>query len=384
MISRASISSCRPRVTLANMNMIVRQVSPVEALQPFLQQHSAHFWHELRCFAAAPFSATTYDRVVRYTSSAAEATAAAAPPLEGGAGSDATSQASAQQRAGAAATARARAALPTTPGATSEAVLDPLRTPHDPARQPQLQRPGVDISGSCGRGSRWDRPSCSAGRGLSCRGSRGQQTDGQEAGPDGRTAGDAILVSSDDEAAPLLAASDSSMPTPAAAPIAAPGLSRTEALPEAAAAPGLGSASLPQVEGAAISGSNQLHQLRWQALQARRSQGEAQAKLFRRHGHGSSIRRSRSPSSCRSRKSRRGRPRFESRRRTESCSPGRARGTPGLQRDGWRPSRSPQRNSTTVTPRYRSRVRQAQAHSGGSEPGNASDINLVDDRWQMV
>ncbi|KAK9825642.1 hypothetical protein WJX81_003822 [Elliptochloris bilobata] len=33
------------------------------ALRPFLHEHSATFYHELRCFAAAPYSVATYDRV---------------------------------------------------------------------------------------------------------------------------------------------------------------------------------------------------------------------------------------------------------------------------------------------------------------------------------
>ena len=33
--------------------------SPAEALQPFLHEHAPHFWHELRCFAAAPFNIPT-------------------------------------------------------------------------------------------------------------------------------------------------------------------------------------------------------------------------------------------------------------------------------------------------------------------------------------
>jgi hypothetical protein len=60
--------------------------SPEEALRPFLYEHSAHFWHELRCFATAPpYTLATYDRMVRYRRR--EATpppappAAAAPPL---------------------------------------------------------------------------------------------------------------------------------------------------------------------------------------------------------------------------------------------------------------------------------------------------------------
>ncbi|CAL5223157.1 g5626 [Coccomyxa viridis] len=37
------------------------------ALKPFLHEHAAHFWHELRCFAAVSVSMQTYDRLVVYS-----------------------------------------------------------------------------------------------------------------------------------------------------------------------------------------------------------------------------------------------------------------------------------------------------------------------------
>ncbi|KAL4437117.1 hypothetical protein ABPG75_004256 [Micractinium tetrahymenae] len=40
--------------------------SPQDALQPFLHEHAEHFWHELRCFATAPYTVATYDRMVTY------------------------------------------------------------------------------------------------------------------------------------------------------------------------------------------------------------------------------------------------------------------------------------------------------------------------------
>ncbi|KAK9855151.1 hypothetical protein WJX84_001842 [Apatococcus fuscideae] len=39
----------------------------VEALQPFLQEHSERFWHELRSFTASAFSMPIYDRLVKYS-----------------------------------------------------------------------------------------------------------------------------------------------------------------------------------------------------------------------------------------------------------------------------------------------------------------------------
>jgi hypothetical protein len=39
---------------------------PVGALRPFLGVHAAHFWHELLCFADAPFTVATYDRLAAY------------------------------------------------------------------------------------------------------------------------------------------------------------------------------------------------------------------------------------------------------------------------------------------------------------------------------
>lgn len=40
---------------------------PVVLLEPFLSEHSAHFWHELNCFAFAPaYTIETYDRLVDY------------------------------------------------------------------------------------------------------------------------------------------------------------------------------------------------------------------------------------------------------------------------------------------------------------------------------
>ncbi|KAL0030671.1 hypothetical protein WJX77_001587 [Trebouxia sp. C0004] len=38
----------------------------VNALQPFLHDRAAHFWHELKCFAEAPYSMATYDRMIQY------------------------------------------------------------------------------------------------------------------------------------------------------------------------------------------------------------------------------------------------------------------------------------------------------------------------------
>ncbi|KAL0038807.1 hypothetical protein WJX79_008638 [Trebouxia sp. C0005] len=38
----------------------------INALQPFLHDRAAHFWHELKCFAEAPYSMATYDRVMQY------------------------------------------------------------------------------------------------------------------------------------------------------------------------------------------------------------------------------------------------------------------------------------------------------------------------------
>lgn len=40
---------------------------PITLLEPFLSEHSAHFWHELNCFAFAPaYTIETYDRLVKY------------------------------------------------------------------------------------------------------------------------------------------------------------------------------------------------------------------------------------------------------------------------------------------------------------------------------
>ncbi|KAK9821020.1 hypothetical protein WJX74_001557 [Apatococcus lobatus] len=39
----------------------------VDALQPFLQDRSRHFWHELRCFAACSYTIPIYDRLVKHT-----------------------------------------------------------------------------------------------------------------------------------------------------------------------------------------------------------------------------------------------------------------------------------------------------------------------------
>lgn len=42
------------------------ELSPQDALQPFLRHHAHHFWHELCAFAATRYSLQTYDRLVRY------------------------------------------------------------------------------------------------------------------------------------------------------------------------------------------------------------------------------------------------------------------------------------------------------------------------------
>ncbi|KAG2446699.1 hypothetical protein HYH02_008265 [Chlamydomonas schloesseri] len=39
---------------------------PVAALQPFLFERAAHFWHEMRCYALSGLSASAYDACVRY------------------------------------------------------------------------------------------------------------------------------------------------------------------------------------------------------------------------------------------------------------------------------------------------------------------------------
>lgn len=43
-----------------------QQEEAINALQPFLHDRAAHFWHELKCFAQAPYSMATYDRVMQY------------------------------------------------------------------------------------------------------------------------------------------------------------------------------------------------------------------------------------------------------------------------------------------------------------------------------
>eukprot|EP00198_Chlamydomonas_reinhardtii_P012592 XP_001701929.1 predicted protein [Chlamydomonas reinhardtii] len=40
---------------------------PVAALQPFLFERAAHFWHEMRCFALSGLSVSAYDAGVRYS-----------------------------------------------------------------------------------------------------------------------------------------------------------------------------------------------------------------------------------------------------------------------------------------------------------------------------
>eukprot|EP00877_Chromochloris_zofingiensis_P012985 jgi/Chrzof1/7940/Cz02g42050.t1 len=58
-------SSCR-----MNARTCRQMQNPVAALQDFLFEHAAHFWHELRCFAVSGFTVQTYDRAVKYVTGA--------------------------------------------------------------------------------------------------------------------------------------------------------------------------------------------------------------------------------------------------------------------------------------------------------------------------
>ncbi|GAB4818020.1 hypothetical protein N2152v2_005066 [Parachlorella kessleri] len=65
---RSPSSGLGAPVAVGRVGAGASRADPVAALLPFLHEHAAHFWHELRCFATSPFTLQTYDRIVHYSS----------------------------------------------------------------------------------------------------------------------------------------------------------------------------------------------------------------------------------------------------------------------------------------------------------------------------